>query len=91
MLEEGFDLGMSESPILPIYIRDNYKTFQVTKYLQNAGVFVNPIVTPAVLSTDSLLRFSLMATHTFGQIEEAVFKISKSLKKFGVTTIKEEV
>jgi 8-amino-7-oxononanoate synthase len=72
LLDEGFDLGPTESPILPIYIRDNAKTFMVTKYLQDAGVFVNPVVSPAVPSDSSLLRFSLMATHTFDQIDEAV-------------------
>jgi 8-amino-7-oxononanoate synthase len=74
LLEEGFDLGPTESPILPIYVRDNDKTFLVTKHLQSSGVFVNPVVSPAVPSDSSLLRFSLMATHTFEQIEEAVEK-----------------
>jgi 8-amino-7-oxononanoate synthase len=91
LLDEGFDLGPTESPILPIYIRDNAKTFMVTKYLQDAGVFVNPVVSPAVPSDSSLLRFSLMATHTFDQIDEAVDKISKVFKEVGVTTVKEKI
>jgi 8-amino-7-oxononanoate synthase len=91
LLEEGFDLGPTESPILPIYIRDNDKTFLVTKHLQNAGIFVNPVVSPAVPSDSSLLRFSLMATHTFGQIEEAVDKLVKAFKDVGVETIKERI
>jgi 8-amino-7-oxononanoate synthase len=91
LLEEGFDLGPTESPILPIYIRDNAKTFMVTKYLQDAGVFVNPVVSPAVPSDSSLLRFSLMATHTFDQIDEAVDKIGKVFKEVGVTTVKEKI
>nr|WP_067060649.1 pyridoxal phosphate-dependent aminotransferase family protein [Mucilaginibacter sp. L294] len=91
--DEGFDIGASESPILPIYIRDNAKTFQVTNYLQNAGVFVNPVVSPAVPSDSSLLRFSLMATHTFAQIDEAVEKLVQAFKVVGVTnnTIKENI
>ncbi|MCQ6957462.1 serine palmitoyltransferase [Mucilaginibacter aquariorum] len=93
--DEGFDIGASESPILPIYIRDNAKTFQVTNYLQNAGVFVNPVVSPAVPSDSSLLRFSLMATHTFAQIDEAVEKLIQAFKVVGVTnsnsTIKENI
>src|ERR1700750_3187295 len=44
LLDEGFDLGPTESPILPIYVRDNEKTFLVTKYLQKAGIFANPVV-----------------------------------------------
>jgi len=91
LLEEGFDLGPTESPILPIYVRDNQKTFMVTKYLQDSGIFVNPVVSPAVPSDSSLLRFSLMATHTFEQIDEAVEKLAKAFKEVGVTSIKEKI
>ncbi|WP_462265850.1 serine palmitoyltransferase [Mucilaginibacter sp.] len=91
LLEEGFDLGPTESPIIPIYIRDNDKTFLVTKHLQHDGIFVNPVVSPAVPSDSSLLRFSLMATHTFEQIEEAVDKLVKAFKAAGVETIKERI
>lgn len=91
LTEEGFDLGPTESPILPIYVRDNMKTFQVTKHLQDDGVFVNPVVSPAVPSDSSLLRFSLMATHTFAQIEEAIDKISRAFKDVGVTFEKEKI
>ncbi len=90
LLEEGFDLGPTESPILPIYVRDNHKTFLVTKQLQDDGIFVNPVVSPAVPSDSSLLRFSLMATHTFDQIDEAIEKIAKAFKDVGVTSIKEK-
>jgi 7-keto-8-aminopelargonate synthetase-like enzyme len=78
LLEAGFDIGPTESPILPVYIRDNDKTFQITNILHNNGIFVNPVVSPAVASNDSLIRFSLMATHTFEQIEEAVDKLTKA-------------
>jgi len=91
LLEEGFDLGPTESPILPIYVRDNDKTFLVTKHLQNSGIFVNPVVSPAVPSDSSLLRFSLMATHTFAQIDEAVEKIARAFKDVGVSTVKEKI
>ncbi|MDP9078536.1 MAG: pyridoxal phosphate-dependent aminotransferase family protein [Bacteroidota bacterium] len=92
LLEEGFDLGPTESPILPIYVRDNMKTFQVTKHLQDTGIFVNPVVSPAVPSDSSLLRFSLMATHTFEQIDEAVEKIAKAFKDVGVvSSVKEKI
>src|ERR1700712_2118994 len=89
LLEEGFDMGATESPILPIYVRDNEKTFLATNILQSQGIFVNPVVSPAVPSDSSLLRFSLMATHTFAQIDEAVDKLSKAFKQVGVTTVKE--
>lgn len=78
LLDAGFDIGPTESPILPVYIRDNDKTFKITNILHNNGIFVNPVVSPAVASNDSLIRFSLMATHTFSQIEEAVEKLSKA-------------
>jgi 8-amino-7-oxononanoate synthase len=91
LLDEGFDLGPTESPILPIYVRDNDKTFAVTKHLQASGVFVNPVVSPAVPSDSSLLRFSLMATHTFDQIDEAIEKIAKAFKEVGVTSVKEKI
>lgn len=81
LLENGFDLGKTESPILPVYIRDNDATFIITKKLQEEGVFVNPVVSPAVASQDSLIRFSLMASHTFGQIDEAISKLTKAYRE----------
>jgi len=92
LLEEGFDMGATESPILPIYVRDNAKTFMATNILQSQGIFVNPVVSPAVPSDSSLLRFSLMATHTFAQIDEAVDKLAKAFKQVGVfNTVKEKI
>jgi len=81
LVENGFDLGKTESPILPVYIRDNDATFLITKKLQEEGVFVNPVVSPAVASQDSLIRFSLMASHTFGQIDEAIDKLTKAYRE----------
>ena len=78
LLDEGFEMGPTESPIIPVYVRDNHKTFMLTKMLQEDGIFVNPVVSPAVPSDASLIRFSLMATHTFCQIEEAVEKLTKA-------------
>lgn len=82
--EEGLELGPTESPIIPIFIRDNDKTFQVTRVLQDNGIFVNPVVAPAVPADSTLIRLSIMATHTFSQIEEAVAKISHAFKLIGV-------
>lgn len=88
LVEGGFDLGHTESPILPIYIRNNEHTFLVTKFLQESGVFVNPVVSPAVPSNESLIRFSLMATHTFSQIEEAVEKLQAAYSSLNIALIK---
>ena len=82
--DAGFDTGKTETPIIPIMIRDDYKTFNLTKLLLDEGVFVNPVVSPAVPSTSSLIRYSLMATHTKAQIEESVEKIYSISKKIGV-------
>ncbi|MGO4875362.1 aminotransferase class I/II-fold pyridoxal phosphate-dependent enzyme [Pedobacter psychrotolerans] len=84
LMESGFDIGHSNSPILPIYIRDNTKTFMITNILQENGVFVNPVVSPAVPSDSSLIRFSLMATHSFEQIETAVEKIEAAFKAVNI-------
>jgi 8-amino-7-oxononanoate synthase len=89
--EEGFEMGPTESPIIPVYVRDNNKTFILTKMLQEDGIFVNPVVSPAVPSDASLLRFSLMATHTFAQIEEAVEKLSKAAAKLEIPMMKQKV
>ncbi len=91
LIEEGFDLGPTESPILPVYIRDNLKTFQVTKILLEQGIFVNPVVSPAVPAEASLIRLSIMATHTFSQIEEAIEKLSLACAEVGVKTVKTKV
>jgi len=85
--EAGFDIGDTQSPIIPVYIRDNDKTFMVTNILHRNGIFVNPVVSPAVSSYDSLIRFSLMATHTFHQIEEAVNKLAAAYKEVQVSSV----
>ena len=88
LLDAGFEIGHPESPILPIYIRDNTKTFLITNILQKNGVFVNPVVSPAVPSDASLIRFSLMATHTFEQIERAVDALKLAFKEVSVELVK---
>jgi 8-amino-7-oxononanoate synthase len=88
LLDAGFDLGHTDSPIIPVYIRDNTKTFQITNILHRNGIFVNPVVSPAVPSDSSLIRFSLMATHSFAQIEEAVDKLYAAFKEVQLTPAK---
>lgn len=80
----GCEIGNTSTPIIPLYIRDNMKTFAVTTDLFNEGVFVNPVVSPAVAPNDTLIRFSLMATHTQAQVEVALEKIEKIFKKYGI-------
>jgi 8-amino-7-oxononanoate synthase len=80
----GFDIGKSETPIIPLYIRDNLKTLKLTRMLLDEGVFVNPVVSPAVNKDSTLIRFSLMATHTKAQVDIALEKFDKLGKKLGI-------
>ena len=82
----GIDIGNSETPIIPVYIRDNEKTFLLTKMLLDEGIFVNPVISPAVPPEHSLLRFTLMSTHTKEQIEYTIEKMYKTGKQIGVFT-----
>ena len=91
----GFDTGKSESPIIPLFIRDDVKALKLTRMLLEDGVFVNPVVSPAVPKEDSLIRYSLMATHTKKQVDISIEKITKAAKKLGIlehqTKLKEEL
>lgn len=80
----GCEIGNTTTPIIPLFIRDNNKTFQVTRDLFEEGIFVNPVVSPAVPSEDTLIRFSLMATHTYEQVDFALEKIEKCFKKLDI-------
>ena len=70
--EEGFEIGETESPIIPLYVRDVEKTFIVTARAFDNGVFINPVIPPACAPQDTLVRFALMATHTEEQVERGV-------------------
>lgn len=80
----GAEIGNTSTPIIPLFIRDNFKTFAVTRDLLNEGIFVNPVVSPAVAPQDTLIRFSLMATHTKDQVTTALEKIEKVFKAHGI-------
>jgi 8-amino-7-oxononanoate synthase len=84
LLSLGFDLGASQTPILPVYCRDMMVAFQICKRLQEEGVFINPVVSPGVPPGQELMRISLMATHTDKQIDFALDKIGKVGKELGV-------
>ena len=84
LLHLGYDLGDSETPILPVYCRSLWVAFQVCKRLQDEGVFVNPVVSPAVAPGHELIRISLMATHTDKQIDFALDKLGKVGREFGL-------
>ncbi len=78
----GCEIGNTSTPIIPLFIRDNFKTFSITRDLLNEGIFVNPVVSPAVAPQDTLIRFSLMATHSKEQVEMALEKIQKVFRAY---------
>ena len=82
--EEGFEIGETESPIIPLYVRDVEKTFLVTALAFNAGVFINPVIPPACAPQDTLVRFALMATHTEEQVERGVQALKKIFVEQGI-------
>jgi 8-amino-7-oxononanoate synthase len=82
--EMGFDTGKSESPIIPLFIRDDIKALQMAQRLLEEGVFINPVVSPAVPKEECIIRFSLMATHSFDQVDRAIEKITRVAKDLDV-------
>ena len=80
----GFEIGNTSTPIIPLFIRDDFKTFAITHDLLEEGVFVNPVVSPAVAPQDTLIRFSLMATHTKEQVTTGLEKIQKVFRKYNL-------
>ena len=82
--EEGFEIGETESPIIPLYVRDIDKTFMVTKLAFDNGVFINPVIPPACAPQDTLVRFALMSTHTEEQVERGVQALTKVFVDQGI-------
>lgn len=89
--EIGFDTGKSESPIIPLFIRDDIKALQMAKRLLEEGVFINPVVSPAVPKENCIIRFSLMATHTYDQVDKAIEKISSVAKELDLLACEVEL
>ena len=82
--EEGFEIGDTESPIIPLYVRDLEKTFAATAMAFEAGVFINPVVPPACHPTDTLVRIALMANHTHEQVDRAVAALVGVFRKLEI-------
>jgi 7-keto-8-aminopelargonate synthetase-like enzyme len=79
----GFDTGESETPIIPVFLGDLERCFQVWQFIQKAGIFVNPIVPPAVPPGRCMLRISVTAGHTRKQLKGALDKFAQAAKRFG--------
>jgi len=82
--EQGYDTGTSETPIVPIIIKDSIKVYEMCKLLFENGVFVNPVVSPAVPPGRELLRTSYMATHTEEQLDKVLGAFKKVGKQLGL-------
>jgi 8-amino-7-oxononanoate synthase len=80
----GLDTGLSETPIIPVLAGDELTCFQICHAMQDEGVFINPVVPPAVQPGQSLIRFSVMSTHSLEQLDFALDKIAKVSKHFHV-------
>jgi len=84
-LEElGFDTGLSQTPVIPIVVGDDFKTFKMWRVLFDNGVYVNPVITPAVPPGRALLRTSYMATHTEEQLNRALDIFERVGKEMGI-------
>ena len=79
-----FDIGHTQSPIIPLFVRDTEKALAVVSLALAEGVFVTPVIAPAVPQEDVLIRFALMATHTFEQVDYAVEKLTKVFRTLGI-------
>ena len=82
--ELGYDTGISETPVIPIIIKDSMRVYEMCKLLFENGVFVNPVVSPAVPPGRELLRTSYMATHTEEQLDRVLDAFEKAGKQLGL-------
>ena len=80
----GFDTGTSETPIIPVVIKDTVKTYEMCRLLFENGVFVNAVISPAVPAGRELLRTSYMATHTEEQLDKVLAAFEKVGRQVGV-------
>lgn len=81
---QGFDIGRTETPIIPLFVRDTVKAMTIVRMAYDQGIFITPVIAPAVPEKDVLIRFALMATHSFEQVDEAVEKLTAIFKSVGV-------
>jgi len=80
----GFDTSVSETPVIPIIVGSNEKTFILWKRLFDDGIYANAVVSPAVPSNTARLRTSYIATHTDEQLDYVLEKFEKNGKELGI-------
>ena len=82
--ENGFDINLTESPIIPLMVRDTIKALSLVEEAYRQGVFITPVIAPAVPEKDVLIRFALMATHERSHVDQAVEVLTKIFKEYGI-------
>ena len=80
----GFDIGHTQSPIIPLFVRDLNKCLTAVKMALDEGVFITPVIPPAVPEDSVIVRFALMATHSFEQLDEGIDKLTKIFRKLEI-------
>jgi 7-keto-8-aminopelargonate synthetase-like enzyme len=80
----GYDVGKPETPIVPLIIGDNDKTFQLWKALYERGVYVNPVISPAVPPNRALIRTSYMAIHQDEELDFFLEVAEEEGKRLGI-------
>lgn len=83
-VRRGFDIGVTQSPIFPLFVRDTDKCLTAVKEALDDGVFITPVIPPAVPQDSVIIRFALMATHTFEQVEEGITKLDKIFRRLNI-------
>ncbi|SHH30362.1 2-amino-3-ketobutyrate coenzyme A ligase [Caloranaerobacter azorensis DSM 13643] len=84
LLDLGFDIGNAETAIFPIIIGDDYKVKEMCRMCHEAGIYVNPVLYPAVPKKLARLRISIMAQHTKEQLDYTIDVLEKSGRKLGI-------
>ena len=80
----GFDIGHTQSPIIPLFVRDHKKCLTAVKMALDEGVFITPVIPPAVPEDSVIVRFALMATHSFDQLDEGIDKLTTIFRKLEI-------
>lgn len=80
----GFDVGLNDTPVIPLVVGDDQVAFRFWKELLEAGVYTNPVISPAVPPGRQLLRTSYMATHTDDQLSRVLETVEKVGKRLGI-------
>lgn len=83
-VKRGFDIGVTQSPIFPLYVRDTEKCLTAVRDALEEGVFITPVIPPAVPQDSVIIRFALMATHSKEQVEEGIDKLERIFRNLEI-------